>query len=252
MVEMSGLPDLHGKTVLLTGALGTLGRAQAQVFGSAGANLLLLDLPEEAAKGMDFASSFSHADYVGVNLNDLAHTERVVTELSKKHPISMVVNNAALIINRPFEEFSLTEYEDQIRVNSSALFAIARAVAPEMKRAGYGKIVNFCSLVLNGRWDGYVPYVASKGAVLGLTKSLARELGPFGIRVNAVAPGAIVSQAEERVFADRLQEYNDWIIENQCLKTRIQPEHVASLVLFLCSAGSDMITGQSIGIDGGW
>jgi NAD(P)-dependent dehydrogenase (short-subunit alcohol dehydrogenase family) len=121
-----------------------------------------------------------------------------------------------------------------------------------MKAKGYGKIINFCSLTLNGRWDGYVPYVASKGALLGLTKSLARELGPFGIRVNAVSPGAVVSEAEARVFADKLQEYNNWILENQCLKERIQPENVADLVLFLASPASDLISGQNIHIDGGW
>jgi NAD(P)-dependent dehydrogenase (short-subunit alcohol dehydrogenase family) len=166
--------------------------------------------------------------------------------------ISILINNAALIINRPFEEFSLLEYEDQIRVNSSAAFALTRAVAPGMKSRGYGKVVNFCSLVLNGRWDGYVPYVASKGAMLGLTKSLARELGRHGIRVNAVSPGAVVSAAEQRVFGDRLQQYNDWILENQCLKQRIEPDAIARLVLFLVSPDSDMITGQNIGIDGGW
>jgi NAD(P)-dependent dehydrogenase (short-subunit alcohol dehydrogenase family) len=121
-----------------------------------------------------------------------------------------------------------------------------------MKRKRYGKIINFCSLTLNGRWDGYVPYVVSKGAVLGLTKGLARELGPFGICVNAIAPGAVVSEAEERVFGDRLQEYNDWILENQSLKKRIQPSDIANLSLFLASPASDMISGQNIGIDGGW
>ena len=99
---------------------------------------------------------------------------------------------------------------------------------------------------------GYVPYVASKGAMLGLTKSLARELGPHGIRVNAVSPGAVVSEAEERVFAGRLQQYNDWILENQSLKARIQPADVANLVHFLVSPAANMISGQNIAIDGGW
>jgi NAD(P)-dependent dehydrogenase (short-subunit alcohol dehydrogenase family) len=107
-------------------------------------------------------------------------------------------------------------------------------------------------VTLNGRWDGYVPYVTSKGALLGLTKTLARELGPHGVRVNAVSPGAVVSEAEARVFGDRLKQYNDWILENQCLKSRIQPAAVADLVLFLVSPASDMITGQNIAIDGGW
>jgi NAD(P)-dependent dehydrogenase (short-subunit alcohol dehydrogenase family) len=88
--------------------------------------------------------------------------------------------------------------------------------------------------------------------MLGLTKSLARELGPHGIRVNAVSPGAVVSEAEERVFGDRLQEYNDWILANQSLKKRIEPGNVADLVLFLVSSASDMISGQNIAVDGGW
>ena len=121
-----------------------------------------------------------------------------------------------------------------------------------MKRKRYGKIINFCSITLNGRWDGYVPYVTSKGAMLGLSKALARELGPHGVRVNAISPGAVVSEAEARVFGDRLKQYNDWILENQCLKERIQPSAIADLVVFLVSPASDMITGQIIAIDGGW
>lgn len=246
-------PSLSGRTVLITGALGTLGRAQAALFAREGAALLLLDRPESIDAGAALARETAPgARYVGQDLDDLAGSEAAVRALSAATPIDILVNNAALIVNRPFEAFSLDEYEQQIRINSSAVFALARAVAPGMKARGYGKIVNFCSLVLNGRWDGYVPYVASKGAVLGLTKSLARELGPHGIRVNAVAPGAVVSEAEERVFGDRLQAYNDWILENQCLKERIQPDAVANLVLFLASRSSDMITGQNFGIDGGW
>ena len=149
------------------------------------------------------------ADYIGQDLSDLAGSEAAVRKLAAQHGgIDILINNAALIINKPFEEFSLQEYEEQVRVNSSAAFALARAVAPAMKGKRYGKIVNFCSITLNGRWDGYVPYVASKGAMLGLTKSLARELGPHGICVNAVSPGAVVSEAEKRVFADKLEEYN--------------------------------------------
>jgi NAD(P)-dependent dehydrogenase (short-subunit alcohol dehydrogenase family) len=239
--------------VLLTGALGTLGQAQATLLAQKGATLLLLDRPDLAPAGEKLAQELGGgARYIGLDLNDLTRAETEVRALSAEVSVSILINNAALIINRPFEEFSLVEYEDQIRVNSSAAFALTRAVAPGMKSRGYGKIVNFCSLVLNGRWDGYVPYVASKGAMLGLTKSLARELGRHGVRVNAVSPGAVVSAAEQRVFGDRLQQYNDWILENQCLKQRIEPDAIARLVLFLVSPDSDMITGQNIGIDGGW
>lgn len=252
------MTELSGKTILITGALGTLGRAQAERLGRAGAGLLLLLDRPGAEAGEGFAASLAAAHetmaiYVGEDLNNLASAEKRAAALSREHGgIDILINNAALIINKPFEEFSLEEYEDQVRVNSSAAFALARAVAPGMKQKRYGKIVNFCSLTLNGRWDGYVPYVASKGAMLGLTKALARELGPHGVRVNAVSPGAVVSEAEERVFADRLQQYNDWIVENQSLKARIQPSDVADLVHFLVSPASDMITGQNIAIDGGW
>lgn len=250
------MASLTGKTALLTGALGTLGRAQARVLARAGATVLLLDRP--GAEGGDalaaeIVAAGGRALPVAQDLNRLAGSEAAVAALADKHSgIDILINNAALIINKPFEQFSLEEYEDQLRVNSSAAFALTRAVAPGMKRKAYGKIVNFGSITLNGRWDGYVPYVASKGAMIGLTRSLARELGPHGIRVNAVSPGAVVSEAEERVFGDRLAQYDAWVLENQSLKTRIQPDDVAELVLFLVAPGSDMISGQNIEINGGW
>jgi NAD(P)-dependent dehydrogenase (short-subunit alcohol dehydrogenase family) len=248
---------LASRSVLLTGALGTLGQAQAHILGKAGARLFLLDRPD-AGNGQSFAREIEKATkakpyYVGQDLNDLAGSEKAIREIAENEGgIDILINNAALIINKPFEEFSLEEYEEQVRVNSSSAFALARAVAPGMKAKRYGKIVNFCSITLNGRWDGYVPYVASKGALLGLTKSLARELGPHGVCVNAVSPGAVVSEAERRVFGDKLEEYNRWILENQSLKKRIQPRNVAELVLFLVSPASDMISGQNFAIDGGW
>lgn len=248
---------LQGKSILLTGALGSLGRAQALALGRAGGRLFLLDRPDAVA-GAEFAVTVAgetgaRAEFIGQDLNDIKATQaRIEALIQAKGPIDILINNAALIINRPFEEFSLDEYEDQVRVNSSAAFALTRAVAPGMKARGHGNILNFCSITLNGRWDGYVPYVASKGAMLGLTKSLARELGPHGIRVNAISPGAVVSEAEARVFGDRLQQYSDWIIENQCLKSRIEPENIADLVLFLVSPAAAMITGQNIAVDGGW
>jgi NAD(P)-dependent dehydrogenase (short-subunit alcohol dehydrogenase family) len=248
---------LENKTVLLTGAVGSLGRAQAMHLARAGARLLLLDRPGHE-RGDNFAAEVVRttggtASFIGQDLADLEGSKARVQQLATEHNgIDVLINNAALIINRPFMEFSLAEYEDQLRVNAAAAFALAQAVAPGMIAKHYGKIVNFCSLTLNGGWEGYVPYVASKGALYGLTKTLARELGKHGVRVNAVSPGAVRSEAEDRVFADRLKEYNDWVLERQSLKERIHPEHIADLVLFLCANESDMISGQNILIDGGW
>ena len=251
------MTKLDGKTVLLTGALGSLGRAQATRLAEAGARLLLLDRPDHE-RGESFAAELakatgSEARFIGQDLSDLDASKSRAQSLSKEQGgIDVLINNAALIINRPFMEFSLAEYEEQLRVNAAAGFALSQAVAPGMIAKGYGKIVNLCSVTLNGVLEGYVPYVASKGALYGMTKTLARELGRHGIRVNAISPGAVRSEAEDRVFGDRLQEYNDWVLDRQSLKVRIFPEHIADLVLFLCSADSDMIAGQNILIDGGW
>lgn len=247
------MTTLAGKKVLLTGGLGTLGRAQASKLASEGAHVVVLDRPQSEDAESRASRLGSNVSFFGCDLNDLANTENAVSELAASlGGFDILINNAALIINKPHQDFTITEFEDQIRVNSSAAFVLTRVCAKAMKERGYGKVVNFTSLTLNGQWDGYVPYITSKGAMLGLTKSMARELGPHGITVNAVAPGAIVSEAEDRVFGDRLQEYNDWVLERQCLKSRIQPEHVADLVHFLVSPASDMISGQNYGIDGGW
>ena len=244
---------LDGRRVLLTGGLGTLGRAQAAHLAGLGAAVTVLDRPDAPDGDARAAALGEGVRFLGCDLNDLERAVRIVGDANERaggHDI--LINNAALIVNRPFEDFSLGEYEDQIRVNSSAAFALTRVCAASMKARGWGRIVNFTSVTLNGQLDGYVPYVASKGALLGLTKTLARELGPHGITVNAVAPGAVVSEAEERVFGHKAQEYADWVLERQCLKTRIQPEHVAALVGFLVSPAAAMITGQNVGIDAGW
>ncbi|MGF6958638.1 SDR family oxidoreductase [Paraburkholderia youngii] len=249
--------SLDSKVVLLTGGLGSLGRAQAVKLAHEGAFVQILDRPdaegaEDVAEALS-AEAGGRISYFACDLSRVGEIQAKVEALARSlGGVDILINNAALIINRPFEEFSVAEYEEQVRVNSSSAFALARACAPGMKAKGEGVIVNFCSLTLNGRFAGYVPYVASKGAMLGLTKALARELGQHGIRVNAVAPGAVVSDAESRVLGDGLKAFEEWILENQCLKRRIQPHNIADLVYFLVTPAASMITGQNIAIDGGW
>ena len=121
-----------------------------------------------------------------------------------------------------------------------------------MKKKQWGKIVNFTSVTLKGIIEGYVLYVASKRARLGLTNPLASELGPFGICVNAIDPGSIISEAEERVLGFKAEESSRWVFEQQRLKKRILPESVAQLVYFRASHSFDMIECQNFAIDGGW
>ena len=250
-------PELSGRRVLLTGGLGSLGRAQAKAFIAAGAHLLLLDLPDHDKVAETLtqlrAAGPGELRYVSQDLGDLERAREVVSELAREvGGIEVLVNNAAVVINRPFESFSIAEYEQQMRVNTGAAFALAQAVAPGMKARGCGSIINFCSVTLSGEWTGFVPYVASKGALLGLTRALARELGRHGVRVNAISPGAVVSEAEKRVFGDRAAEYHAWVLEHQCLARRIEPEDIAAAVLFLAGDGSRMISGHVLEVDGGW
>ena len=236
--------DLAGKHALITGGLGSIGQAMVLAFLTAGAQVTFLDRPE-----LDETARPENTSWLAVDLNDLGAAQARVAAAG---PFDILVNNAAMIINKPFEAFTLEDYEGQQRVNSSAVFALVRACAPGMKAKGWGRVINLTSLALNGQWEGYVPYLASKGAVLGLTKALARELGPHGVTVNAIAPGAVVSDAENRVFGERLEHYAAWVIERQSIKSRIQPTDVANLAVFLASDAARMISGQNIGVDGGW
>ncbi|MFL9942336.1 SDR family oxidoreductase [Paraburkholderia graminis] len=242
--------QLTGKKVLITGALGTIGRALVSRFAEEGATVIALDRPDVANAQETLGKDVR---YFGCDLNQLSATEAAASKLADEvDGIDVLINNAALVIMKPFESFSIEEYENQVRINSSAAFVLARACSPAMKAKKYGKIVNVTSLTLTGRWDGYVPYIASKGALYGLIKGLARELGAHGINVNGISPGAVVSEAEFRDRADTREEYHNWILENQSLKRRIQAVDVANLALFLSSSQSDAISGQNIQIDGGW
>ncbi|NKK54418.1 SDR family oxidoreductase [Rhizobium leguminosarum bv. viciae] len=247
------MPSLNGKTVLITGALGTIGRSLVERYGQEGARVIASDLPgaenaDETVRGLA-----QEARYFGADLNQLSDLESAVTKLSDDvGGIDILVNNAAFVVNKPHEEFSIEEYEEEVRVNSTAAFVLARACSKHMKQKMYGKIINLTSLTLNGNWEGFVPYVASKGAMFGLVKSMARELGKYNITVNGISPGAVVSDAEWRHFGEKREAYHQWILERQSIKRRIEPVDIANLAVFLSSPQADLISGQDVHCDGGW
>ena len=244
---------LSGKKVLITGALGTLGQALVAKYAQEGAVVYAWDRPDSPSPHATLDKIVKGVAFVGCDLNDLTATEARATALANEiGGFDVLVNNAAYVTNKPHEDFSIAHYEEEIRINSSAAFVLSRALSTHMKAKKAGKIVCLTSLTLTGHWEGFVPYIASKGAMYGLVKGLARELGHHGINVNGVNPGAIVSDAEWRHFGDKREEYHKWILERQCLKRRIEPVDVANLVLFLSSPQADLITGQDVHCDGGW
>ena len=247
--------ELDGKAVLVTGGAGGLGTEMAVVLRGAGARVVIHD--RQAERGERVAREASAGGdgppvrFVAGDLSDLAASRTLALSLDAEvGGFHGLVNNAAVVPLKPIADYALEEYEAIQRVNAHAAFALAQALAPSMARRGGGAIVNVCSITLGGEWANFVPYVASKGALLGMTRALARELGPAGIRVNAVSPGAIPTDAE-KVHPDPAG-YARWVLERQSLKYRGTPADIAEAVLFLLSERSRFVTGQNLDVNGGW
>ncbi|MCX7381039.1 MAG: SDR family oxidoreductase [Alphaproteobacteria bacterium] len=238
---------LDGRKALITGGAGGLGEAQAAALISDGADVLLLD---NRADGLAEVAARLGTDYLVADLADPAGC--VVALGQKADELDILVNNAAINPLKPIEAYDLAEFTRVQTVNATAAFALVQAVIPGMKRRGRGAILNICSVTLSGWWEDMVPYIASKGTLLGMTRAMARELGPAGIRVNAISPGAIPTPLEREVWAAKLAEYEAYLLDRQALKFRGSAEDIAQAALFLASDRGRFITGQNLVVDGGW
>ena len=240
----------RGRNALVTGATGGLGVAECQALAKAGAAVLMLD-----RKGADEAEAINarlpaeapKVRYVECDLADPHAAQDLVKKLDGEvGGIDILINNAAINPLKPIDAYPLAEYEQVQAVNATSALALAQVVVPSMKKKGWGQIVNICSVTLNGGWSDFTAYVASKGTLLGLTRSMARELGKFNIRVNAVSPGAIPTQLEKEVWADQLETYEKFLLDHQALKYRGSAEDIAEAILFLVSDRARFITGQNL------
>lgn len=176
----------------------------------------------------------------------------VAAWVAAEGPVDVLVNNAAVNPLKALDAYDLDEYQRTQAINATACVALTQAVLPGMKARGRGSIVNIASITLHGGWPDFTAYVASKGTLLGLTRSMARALGAHGIRVNAISPGAIPTPLENEVWGDRIERYEAFVLGHQSLKVRGSVEDVAELTLFLVSDRARFVTGQNIAVDGGW
>jgi len=242
-----------GATIIITGAAGGLGSAMAAAFAAEGGQVVLLDLPsspgERVGEQINQGGLPGSARFVPCDLADLDRTAAVVAGVASDG-VSVLVNNAAIYPSKAVGEYSIGEWQRVLRINVDAAFVCAQAVLPGMRAAGSGRIVNISSITFFGGLDRLVPYVTSKGALVGLTRALARECGSDGITVNAVAPGAFPTAAEE-IHPDR-EGYNSYVLAQQAVKRRGVPGDVANAVLFFSAPESSFITGQLLCVDGGW
>jgi NAD(P)-dependent dehydrogenase (short-subunit alcohol dehydrogenase family) len=243
---------LNEKVALITGAATGIGEAVARLFASQGAHVFLLD--RDAAHNRSVAESISAAggwarDFSGDvrNAADIAPVVAAAIEESGK--IDILINNAGIYPRQPFLEMSEEQWDEMQAVNLKSMFHCLKLVLPHMVEKGAGNVVNISSVTFLLGMGNMSHYVASKGGVIGLTRSLAREMGAHNIHINCITPGAIKTEAEARFVTD---EQAQEMMAHQSLHRRLLPVDVARVCLFLSSELSDGVTGQCLNVDGGW
>lgn len=242
---------------LVTGGAGGIGSAVCRILHEKGYRVFVMDVAIPEGKALAAAltgeNGKSAAVFVYADLADLQSLHQTATQLTEQHgPFEVLVNNAAIDTMGPLESTTIEEYLLTQRINAESAYILSRSVAPGMKTLGGGQIVSILSIILSGGWENRAPYAMSKGALLGMTRSLARELGPDSIRVNAVSPGAIPTAMERKFWKDDRSELDAAILAKQSLKFRAAPEDVANAVWFLISPESRFITGHELHVNGGW
>lgn len=239
-----------GRVVVVTGAGHGIGAEYARHFAAQGATVLVLDIDDAAATAV--AKDLEGAHPLTLDISDPVACAAAVDGIVAEHgSVDVLVNNAALYRDRDFaiaEEISLDMWQRMIDINVSGTFYMCRAAIPHMKRQGSGRIVNQSSASVYATVPGSLHYSMTKAAVITMTKTLARELGPFGITVNAIAPGIIDTEATRHVVP---AEVLGPAVERASLRRIGHPEDLAPTVAFLCSEGASYITGQTIIVDGG-
>ncbi|ATY33464.1 SDR family NAD(P)-dependent oxidoreductase [Sphingomonas psychrotolerans] len=245
---------MKGRTILYTGAAGGLGLDTSLLLMRRGATVVAIDNdPAKVAKLRDAAAAVETGRLVvsTADLSDLggfrAELDRLIAELGG---FDVVVNNAAIYPSKPFEDYTIEEHQFVQRVNVDAGVVAVQAALPGMRARGFGRIVNISSITISGGWANLSPYVASKGALIGLTRAWAREFGPYGITVNAIAPGAFPTDAE-KIHPDP-EGYNRMVLDAQSIKRRGSAEDIAAAIAFFAADEASFITGQTLHVNGGW
>ena len=245
---MSG--SLEGKVAVVTGAAQGIGNAIARGLAAEGARIVVADLnrAEEAAE------EFEHGVGLAVDVADEAQVERMAREVVERcGGIDILVNNAGLYASlqmRPFTEIPVEEWRQVMDVNVLSMFLTTRAVVPRMREQGGGRIVNISSGTPFRGVPFLLHYVTSKGAIVALTRALAKELGRDEVLVNCVAPGFTMSDGV-RQHPGVIEALRDVSVSSRTLQRDQEPEDVVGAVVYLCGPGATFVTGQTIVIDGG-
>jgi NAD(P)-dependent dehydrogenase (short-subunit alcohol dehydrogenase family) len=254
MQRFASYPSLEGRSVLITGGGMGIGGAMVEQFAMQGARVAFLDVAEQASEELveELGGRCTHRPvFQRCDLTDIAALRDTVgTVAASCGTPTVLVNNAGSDDRHAFAEVTPEYWDQRIAVNLKHQFFAAQAVAAGMKDAGGGSIINMSSIAWMIPSANLSVYTTAKAAIVGMTRSLAHELGEAGIRVNCVLPGAILTARQRRLWMS--PEYEREVLSRQCIKRHIMPEEVARLVLFLAADDSEAMTNQNYIIDGGW
>jgi D-xylose 1-dehydrogenase len=254
MQSFTRFAGLDGALVLVTGGATGIGSAIVENFVRQGSHVVFLDINTDA--GTKLVTQLSAGakitpEFLFADLRDLQSLKATIGSIQQRAgPVKILVNNAANDERHEMEEITPDYWHDRLAINLDHYFFCIQAVSPAMAAAGGGAIVNLGSCVWRLAFPGLPAYTTAKAAIEGLTRGLARSLGPKNIRINCVVPGFVGTRRQlERWLTPELERV---ILDGQCLKRFIEPEEVASLVAFLASDDSRSCTNQAFTIDAGW
>lgn len=252
--QYASYPSLRERVVVVTGGASGIGEKTVEQFAKQGARVAFLDIQNDA--GTQLAQRISAEggpapEFLQCDLTDIGHLQKCMQAIIAKFgTVDVLINNAANDARHVTEEVTPEYWDRTIAVNLKHQFFASQAVIPVMKKAGRGSIINMSSISWMIPGVGFSVYITAKAAIVGLTRTLAHELGADNVRVNCVLPGAIQTERQRTLWYT--DAYKAEILKRQALKRMIMPEEVARLLLFLAADDSCAITNQNCVIDGGW
>lgn len=254
MNKLANYPSLKGKRVFVTGGATGIGAAIVEAFAAQGATVAFVDIAAEAGVALSAklaAAGLPAPLFRACDITDIPALQATMAELAAQAgDFDVLVNNAANDQRHQIEDVTVEYWNERIAINQRPMFFTCQAVLPGMKSQGGGSIINLGSMSWYAKNAGYPVYATTKSAVVGLTRSLARDLGPYGIRVNTVTPGWVMTERQIELWVDAAAEAE--IKKSQCLPGKLMPVHVAAMVLFLAADDSAMCTAQDFIVDAGW
>lgn len=246
-------PDLEGQLVLISGGATGIGASLVEAYAKQKANVVFVDIFEAAGTKLaeKLKNDGCNVTFCQCDITDTVSYQAVIEGIIReKGPVSVLLNNAANDQRHALEDLTPSKFDDFISVNLKHAMFAAQSVTPSMKKNGGGSIINFGSVGWMMANAGYPAYATSKAATHGMTRGLARELGPFGIRVNTLVPGWVMTEKQKRLWVD--DAALEKIANSQCLSGELLSEHIADMALFLGADASRMCSAQNFIVDGGW